>query len=257
MQDIDFEVENAVAVVRMQRPPVNALSNAMYRRLLDVFQEIDNNDAVRCVVFASGVKCFTAGADLHELREMLARGDASGEQERRDLARELFTLIRGLRQPVIAAVGGPALGAGAVLAACCDIRVADGAANFGLPEINAGRCGGGRHLMRVLPQGKVRQLYFTGNPLTADEAYRLGMVDVLCSEGDLDTTAMELARLIASKSASALRLGKAALDKCEEMMIDEGYMAEQGFTRQLAETPDALEAVTAFAEHRPPVWERA
>jgi enoyl-CoA hydratase len=252
---IRLDCADAIGVVTIDRPPVNALTAAAYGELADRFREVAALDAVSVVVLTSASeRCFCAGADVKELQAMTS-SDAPGLDERRQqLASELFSAILNNPQPVIAVINGPALGAGAVIAACCDIRIASERATIGLPEINVGRCGGGRHLMRLLPQGKVRELYFTGLPIDATEAHRLGLFDRIFPPGTELEGALELARVIASKSPLALRLAKQALNGAEPLPIDEGYALEQTFTLQLGRSEDAKEAARAFVEKRPPIW---
>ncbi|MFE4785865.1 enoyl-CoA hydratase-related protein [Streptomyces sp. NPDC056716] len=151
-------------------------------------------------------------------------------------------------------VDGPAIGAGAVIASCCDMRMGSPRASFVLPEVNLGRCGGGRHLMRHLPQGVVRQMYFTGAPLAGEEARRFGFLDSLYDSAALAEAALERARGIAAKSPIALRLGKAALNESEPLSVQDGYAVEQQYTLRLARTDDAREALAARREKRAPVF---
>jgi enoyl-CoA hydratase len=113
----------------------------------------------------------------------------------------MFHSVRHCAIPVIAAVNGPALGAGCVLASVCDIRIASENATFGLPEINVGRCGGTAHMARHVPQGLLRRMFFTGTPISAQEAYRVGFVDRVVPLDRLMTEVNELAGVIASKKA--------------------------------------------------------
>ena len=140
MSDIVIETTGKVAVITLDRPPVNALTIAAYGQIADTFEAIGGRDDVHCAIFtAQGTRAFCAGLDL---REFLA---ATPEQdpERAVIVRRTFSAVRHCAIPVIAAVNGPALGAGCVLASVCDIRLAAPNATFGLPEINVGRCGGG------------------------------------------------------------------------------------------------------------------
>ena len=178
------------------------------------------------------------------------------DEQRQRLARDVLTAVQGSPVPVVCAIAGPALGAGFALAAACDIRLAARSASFGLPEITVGRCGGARHAMRVLPQGLVRQMYFTGRPIGADVALAAGMVNELLPDEDaVGARALEVATDIAAKSPTALRLAKQALDLVEWMPLTEGYAVEQQFSLRLAGTPDAVEAAAAFREHRAPRWQ--
>jgi enoyl-CoA hydratase len=255
MANIKISNEGRIGFVTMDRPPVNAMSTEMYGELNDAFQAVSRREDISVVLLvSSSERCFNAGADVKEISAMTAAGDTGRDERRQAIARTMFDSILTNRQPVIAVINGPALGAGAVIAACCDIRYASERATIGMPEINVGRCGGGRHMMRLLPQGKMREMYFTGRPIDAQEAYRLGLFERVVPHGAERNTAMELARDIASKSPLALRLAKEALNSCEPLPISEGYALEQTFTLRLAKSEDAKEATRAFMEKRAPVW---
>jgi len=177
------------------------------------------------------------------------------DEARQALTRTVFAQVLRSPVPVVCAVDGHALGAGCQLACACDVRLATRAARFGVPEITVGRCGAGRFLMRVLPAGTVRQMYFTGKPIDAGQAHALGMVAELLDDADaLHRRARELAEDIAAKSPVAVRLAKQSLDLAEEMALLEGYEVEQQFSLRLAGTPDAAEAAAAFREKRAPRW---
>jgi enoyl-CoA hydratase len=250
-----LERDGQVAVVTLDRPPVNALSQAAYAELAQLFEGFGPDDRFDVVLIRSASpRAFCAGADLSESRSATATDNA----ERQFASRRLFTNVRKCKIPVIVAVNGPALGAGLVLAACGDIRLAGPHATFGLPEINVGKGGGGRHMMRIIPQGLVRLMYFTGRPINATQARGAGLVDMLISgdDQDLDRAALELAHEIAGKSPLALRLTKEGLNLSESLPTEDGYAVEQQFSMRLAETHDGKEAAAAYLEKRPPVWER-
>jgi enoyl-CoA hydratase/carnithine racemase len=253
--DVHLECANAIGTVTIDRPPVNALASATYAELIERFREVGGRTDVAVVVLrATGDRCFSAGADVGELRTMADAGDPAADERRQTLAFDLFDTVLRTPQPVIAALNGPALGAGAVLAACSDIRYASERATIGLPEINVGRCGGGRHLMRLFPQGKLREMYFTGEPVDAVEAHRLGAFDRVFPHGEELKGALGLARVIAGKSPLALRLAKEALNGAESLPIADGYALEQTYTLRLGRSEDAKEAARAFVEKRQPVW---
>jgi enoyl-CoA hydratase/carnithine racemase len=240
-----------VATISFTRPPVNALRTQTYRELGAALRDVQGDARCSVIILASGVPgIFSAGADVKELpmpREV--------DEERQLLARTVLNTVLRSPVPVICAVTGPALGAGCALAAACDIRLATPTARFGLPEITVGRCGGSRHVMRVLPQGVVRHMYFTGNPIPAQRAFELGMVSELLPDDDaLRARSVELAGEIAANSPTAIRLAKQALDLAEELPIAAGYEVEQQFSLRLAATPDAAEAAAAFREKRAPRW---
>lgn len=250
---VTVEDHGKVAEVVLDHPPVNALSVDLYGELIRVFRSFSSRDDVHAVILRSAnERIFCAGADLKETLPDMVSFEPSDEYRQR-LARTCYEAILDCAVPTIAVVEGLALGAGAVLAACCDIRLASDSARFALPEITVGRCGGGRHLMRLVPQGKVRMMYFTGEPIDAQEAYRVGLVERVHAEGVLEE-ARTLAESIASKSPLGLRLAKRALNDAEDMAIRPGYAQEQSYTLKLGRTADAKEAASAVMEKRAPVW---
>jgi enoyl-CoA hydratase len=251
MSELVVETTGKVITVMLDRPPVNALTIALYDKIADTFDAIGARDDVHCAIFtARGERAFCAGLDL---KEFLA---ATPEQdpERAKIVRRTFSAVRHCAIPVVAAVNGPALGAGCVLASVCDIRLASPNATFGLPEINVGRCGGGAHMGRHLPQGLLRRMYFTGKPIGAEEAQRFGFVDEIVPAADLIPAAMKLAETIAAKAPLGLRLGKKSLNEIEFMPVEAGYAREQEFSTQLMRTEDAREATRAVVEKRAPVF---
>lgn len=249
--DVEARLEGRVGTVLLSRPPVNALRTESYHALRDALHRLQQDRACSVIVLGSAVPgIFCAGADVKELPMPPEQDEA-----RQDLTRGVFAQVLHSPVPVICAVDGPALGAGCQLACAADVRVATRSARFGVPEITVGRCGAGRFLMRVLPAGTVRQMYFTGRPIDAAQAHALGMVsEVLDDAGALQSRAHELAEDIAAKSPTALRLAKRALDLAEAMPLLDGYAVEQQFSLRLAQTPDAAEAAAAFREKRAPRW---
>lgn len=251
MEDIRLDVVDKVLVVTLDRPPVNTLLLETYARLASTFDAIGMRTDVNCVVFtAAGTKAFCAGLDLREFASAKLEDDPG----RAAIVRHCFSAIRHCALPVIAAVNGPALGAGCVLTSVCDIRIASENATFGLPEINVGRCGGTAHMGRHLPQGLLRRMFFTGQPIGAAEAQRFGFVDQVVASDQLMSKAMELAQVIAAKAPLGLRLGKAALNETEYLSVEDGYAAEQRYSTRLMATEDAREATRAVLEKRKPVW---
>ena len=251
MTDIVLEQSGRVLTVTIDRAPVNALTLALYERIAELFNEISRRDDVHCVILTGrGNKAFCAGLDLQEFMAAQLADDPA----RAAIVRETFRAVRQCAIPVIAAVNGPALGAGNVLAAVADIRIASERATFGTPEINVGRCGGGAHLGRLVPPGMLRLMYFTGEPISAWEAHRVGLVDQLVSARRLMPAARELAETIAAKSPLGLRMAKEALNRTEWMPVEEGYALEQQYSTRLMATEDAREAARAAVEKRPPVF---
>lgn len=251
MTDIDVTTRDGVATVVIDRPPVNAITLAHYARLGEIFADLGTTFDVNCVILsAAGTRAFCAGLDLHEFRDARVEDDS----RRAEIVRATFAAIRGCRVPVIAAVNGAARGAGTALATVSDIRIASDLASFGMPEIDIGRCGGGAHLGRLIGQGALRRMFFTGQPVDAREAYRIGLVDEVVPAAELMTAAGRLAAVIAAKSPLGLRIGKEALNAVEFMDMEPGYAVEQQHSTRLMATADAREATRATLEKRPPVF---
>jgi enoyl-CoA hydratase len=169
-------------------------------------------------------------------------------------ARDAFWSITDCAVPVIGAINGPALGAGLAYAACCDILIASDNATFGTTEINVGLLGASSHLSMLVGRHKARELFFTGDTITADELYRLGSLRSVVPRADLLAAALELARSLAEKSPIALRLAKESMNRVEGLPLKEAYRTEQDYTARLVRFDDAKEANAAFLEKRPPNW---
>jgi enoyl-CoA hydratase len=247
------EIADRVAAVTLDRPPVNALSSGFYLRISAALDRIAASSQVSVMVLLSAsARAFCAGADVTELAALSGPQAAQADARRQDLARKVFGQLLDLPQPSIAVIDGPAIGAGAVIASCADMRMGSPRSSFTLPEVAVGRCGGGRHLMRHLPQGIVRRMFFTTQPLPCDEALRYGFLDSVHDSGGLGDAAMTRARDIAAYSPLALRLGKAALNQSEPLPVRQGYAVEQRYTLELARSADSREALAARREKRAP-----
>ncbi len=249
---IRCEVSDHVAVVVMDRPPVNAQDRQFHEEMMAVFDAISDRDDVRAAVLTGAGRTFSAGADIKS-RAGVERGPGDVWQHNRR-ARECFHAVMECRKPVIAAINGPALGAGLALAASCDILVASENAVLGLPEIDVGLLGGGRHTMRLFGHSRTRRMMLTGYRVPGPELYRLGVVEACVPPDRLMETALDLAREIAGKSPIATQLAKHALNTIEEMSLRDGYRFEQNMTVELGKYEDSKEAMRAFVEKRPPVF---
>jgi len=251
MSEIQVDSGDKIATVTLNKQPVNALTGALYVELGAVFDRLSEDREINCVILRSAsAKAFCAGKDLKEFLAAKVEDDPANAAS----VRRTFSSILNCAVPVIAAVNGPALGAGAVIASVCDIRIASRTATFALPEINVGRCGGGAHLGRLIPQGALRKMFFTGQPIDAVEAHRIGLVDQLVEPAELDDAVRKLAATIAAKSPLGLRIGKKALREVESLPLEEGYAREQRYSTELMHTEDAREATRAVVEKRAPVF---
>jgi enoyl-CoA hydratase len=251
LNDIVVERSNKVVTVTLDWPPVNTLTLERYQKIADTFNAIATMPDVNCVILtARGTRAFCAGLDLQEFLAATVGQDPA----RAAVVRATFKSIRHCPVPVIAAVNGPAIGAGVVLAAVCDIRIASEGATFAMAEINVGRCGGGAHMGRLISQGMLRLMYFTGEPISAWEAHRSGFVQHVVVPRRLMPAAAEIGDIIAQKSPLGLRMAKEALNRVENMPVDDGYELEQSYSTKLMGTEDAREAARAVAEKRSPVF---
>ncbi|MBN8944549.1 MAG: enoyl-CoA hydratase/isomerase family protein [Rhizobiales bacterium] len=251
-QLIKREIIDHVAVVTMDAPPVNAQSRAFMEQLTVCFDEINDIREARVVVLTGKGKIFSAGADIKgRMAGHPNPGDTYAHMRR---VRESANCIMECNKPVIAAINGPALGAGLGLAICSDILIASENASVGLPEIDVGLMGGARHVMRLFPHSIAREMILTGRRISGPELYRLGIVSACVPLEELMTAAMDMARNMARKSPVALRLAKRAINTVETMGLREGYRFEQNLTAEITKHEDSKEAMRAFVEKREPVF---
>jgi len=250
---LEVTIADGVATILLANPPVNALSTDMMNELSWVLDRISETPEVRAVVLSGQGKIFCAGADLKSRGETIKGPGDLPQHSRR--TRECFHAIRECAKPVVGAINGAALGAGLAIVASCDILIAASTAVVGLPEINVGLLGGGRHGMRLFGHSRLRRMMLTGLRVDGDELYRLGIVEAAMPADALMDRAMELARELASKSPLATVLAKQTLNAIEDMSLRDGYRYEQDMTAAIAKTEDAQEARRAFLEKRAPVFQ--
>lgn len=251
-KELRVGIDGHVAVVTLDSPPVNALTRELNEEMLVAFDRLAETDEVRAIVLTGAGKCFCAGADLKgRAKYIRGPGDILAHSRR---TRECFHAIRECAKPVVAAVNGVALGSGLGMVASSDIIVASENAAFGLPEIDVGLMGGGKHGQRLFSHSRLRRMMLTGWRVPAAELYRTGVIEACTTPEDLMPTAMALAREIASKSPLSTRLAKHTLNTIEDMSLRDGYRYEQDMTASLARTEDAKEAQAAFREKRAPVF---
>ena len=243
-------VEDHIAVVRLDNPPVNAHSAQMLADLPLMFDRLSDLDEVRAVVLTGEGKVFCAGADLKGRGE---RQPGAHWQMSRS-ARECYHSIRECTKPVVAAINGAALGGGLAIVASCDILIASEKARLGLPEIDVGLLGGQTHAQRLFSHSRLRTMAMTGQRIDGAELYRTGVVEACVAPEELMETALQMARTLAAKSPIATKMAKGSLNAIEEMSLRDGYRYEQNLTGELGKTEDSKEAMRAFAEKRDPVF---
>ena len=248
---VTLEVSDHVAVATLNRPPVNALNWEMRERLIAIFDEATDREDIRVVVLTAQGRVFCAGADLKQRPDPNRHGQSWWHNR---LTRETGNAIKECAKPVIAAVNGPALGAGFGLMAACDIMLAAEEAVFGMPEIDVGLAGGAAMLRELVGRSRQRRMMYTGMKLTAAELYRLGVIEACLPREDLLPQAMRIAQEIAGKSPLGIKYAKLSCNMVELMPQKDAYRFEQNFTFELSKTEDALEARRAQLEKRKPVF---
>lgn len=240
-----------VLVVTIDNPPANAMKLSMFRDLRDLMNNVrDDFVDARCVVLTGEGKIFCAGADTREL----AARTTEMQLARSEISRSCFDAIRRCALPVIGAVNGAAVGAGVVLAACCDIVLASDNAHFSLTEVLIGALGGTRHTTRLVPNKLMRYMALTGQRVGAAEVERHGGILELTSREALMDRALQIAGQIASLSPYGVQLMKESINLTEELPVTEGYRIEQLYTTLASNLPDAAEAASASREKRKPQW---
>jgi enoyl-CoA hydratase len=244
--------EDGVAVLTLNRPDkLNALNAEVRRQLMAAFDALAMDDDVKVVVIhGAGDKAFVAGADVNEFAARTA-----AEQRAVYLRRRIYETVAEFPKPVIAAVHGFCIGGGSELALACDIRVADRTARFSQAEVRIGLIPGGggtQRLARLVGRGQAMLIACTGDFVGAEEAYRIGLVEVLVDEGRHLETALELAGSMARWSPVALRLAKQAVNAAFEMPLAAGLEYEKELFLAAFGSEDGKEGVRAFVEKRKP-----
>jgi enoyl-CoA hydratase len=253
---LDYLSGGRIAVITLNRPHAdNAITTEMGTRLTEAVEEIAVRPAVRVVILTgAGPRAFSVGSDLRQRKTMTKEGWL---RQRQDFDRTLYT-VRQLRKPIFAAVNGVAYGGGSELAQSTDFIIASDNAGFGQPEAMIGLAAGGGSpvfLPRLLPPGKALQMLMTGDPITAQEAYRLGMVNEVHSPAELLAAAYRIAEKIASNSPTAVQAVKRAVQ------LGEGQPTEQAIAIMMeahwrsAVHPDRVEGIGAFNEGRDPSFQ--
>ena len=246
--------EGGVALVRVHRPDkLNALNDATIRELSEAFGGLQVDAEVRAVILTGAEAkrpSFVAGADIAEMAEQTPL-EARARSQR---GQALCSRIEHLGKPVIAAVNGFALGGGLELALACHLRFAADTALLGLPEVTLGIIpgfGGTQRLPRLIGLGPALELIATGEPVSAQEAYRLGLVNRVFQAGELLEAARKCARTIAGNGPVAVRLALDAAQRGSAMSLDQGLAYETELFGLIASTEDMHEGLKAFLEKRP------
>ena len=253
LQNVLYEKKDGIAYVTLNRPKVlNALNTPTWTDLRTTFEDARADKSVRGVILTgTGDKAFIAGADISEL----AHVDAFEAEESSRFGQGVLDLIEDLGKPVIAAINGFALGGGCEAAMACTIRIAVEHAKFGQPEVKLGLLPGGggtQRLPRLVGKGRALQIILSGEMISAQEAYRIGLVNEVVPGADLIARAEAILKQITSNAPIAIKLALEAANKGLETSQSEGFALEASYFGICAATEDKKEGTSAFLEKRTP-----
>ena len=253
LANVLYAIKGSIAYVTVNRPKVlNALNTPTWSDLRKAFEDARDDASVRGVILTgAGDKAFIAGADISELAHL---SGFEAEQSSR-FGQEVLDLIENLGKPVVAAVNGFALGGGCETAMACSIRIAVESAKFGQPEVALGLVPGGggtQRLPRLVGKGRALQLILGGEMITAQDAYRMGLVNEVVAPADLIPRAEAIVKKIAANAPIAVKLALEAVNKGLEADQSDGLLLEASYFGLCAATEDKKEGTTAFLEKRAP-----
>ncbi|MBR9649248.1 short-chain-enoyl-CoA hydratase [Clostridium tyrobutyricum] len=251
MENVILKEENGIAEVIINRPKaLNALNSETLKELGNVIDGINVNDNIKAVILTgSGEKSFVAGADIAQMSKLNSIEATKFSR----LAQNVFSQIEDLPKLVIAAVNGFALGGGCELAMACDIRFASKKAKFGQPEVNLGilpSFGGTQRLPRLVGKGIAKELIFSADMISADEAYRIGLVNKVYEPDELLSKSKEFAQKVMTKSPWGVKLAKASINNGLDVDLEAGLKYEANSFGLCFSTEDQKEGMKAFLEKR-------
>ncbi len=251
-KNIKYKKQGAIAKITLNRPEaLNSLSFELISEMEVAVADLQKDASIRVLVITGEGRAFAAGANIPDFQGLSAH-DAW------IFCKRLHGLLRSLEEmpkPVIAMINGLALGGGCELSMACDIRVASMKARFSQPEINLGLipgAGGTQRLPRLVGRGRAIMLVLTGDMISAEEAERIGLVDMLVPPDELEAKVMELAGKIASKSMPVVAIAKDAIVRGSEADLVTGLSYEANSFASCFATEDHVEGVKAFMEKRKP-----
>ncbi len=250
MPFVKYEPKGDIAYLVIDRPEALNALNAQVLADLDAALDSIDLDLIRCVIVrGAGEKSFVAGADIAQMKELdPAGGEAFGKQ-----GNDVFLKLESFPIPVIAAVGGYALGGGCELAMACDFRICSDTAVFGQPEVGLGITpgfGGTQRLARIVGPGMAKQMIYTARNIKADEALRIGLVNAVYPADELYAAAEKLASTIAANAPIAVRAAKRAINEGAALPIEQAVVCEEKAFGSCFQTGDQQEGMGAFLEKR-------
>lgn len=258
--DLLETIEDGVAVLTMNRPDsLNALSGDMLDAMLEAFPRLANDSSVGCVVLTGAGRGFCAGGDVKAMAQGTEFADTTLEGKAQALRAKMETsrFLHEMPKPTIAMVRGPVAGAGMSLALACDMRIASDTLKFTTAFANVGYSGdfgGSYFLSQLVGTGKARELYFTADRVTADEALKLGIVNRVVADDQLEQETMALAKRLAAGPTVAYRYIKRNMNVAERGNLSDSLDMEAMHHSRTGQTEDHKEAAQAFVEKRQPVF---
>lgn len=244
------EGEPAVATIRLDRPPMNALNRQVQEEIAAAAEQAAGDDSVRAVVVYGGEKVFAAGADIKEMAVMTYAQMAAHSRR----LQACLTAVAQIPKPVVAAITGYALGGGLELALCADFRVMGERAKVGQPEIQLGiipGAGGTQRLPRLVGPARAKDMIFTGRHVRAEEAMTTGLADEVVPDDDVHAAAVRMAAQYANGPAVALAAAKQAIDSGLEVDLADGLEIERLHFSGLFATEDQRIGMQSFVENGP------
>jgi enoyl-CoA hydratase len=252
---VSWSIQSNIAIIIINNPPLNVLSEEVIELLSTSADEIESDSNIKAVIVTgAGERAFVAGGDIKGFPDWMGKGIELAKEKSLWLQEPLNKLER-LPQPTIAAINGFALGGGCELALSCDIRIAEEHIKIGLPEIKLGLfpgAGGTQRLSRLVGKSKAKEMIFTGESLSAEEAWRIGLINRIAPKGKSLEIALDLAESISAHSLPALAFAKRSIDKGYEQRLENGLITEAEYFGQVFQTEDVKEGVGAFIQKREP-----
>ncbi|MCO0600309.1 enoyl-CoA hydratase [Peribacillus butanolivorans] len=252
---VRVEKENKLAIVTIDNPPLNVISKNVFKGLLEVFTELEeDNETVAILITGAGDIAFAAGADIKEFPQMM------GNPNMKETVKESHAILNKIDtfpKPTIAVLNGMTLGGGCELALACDLRVAEAQVQIGLPEVKLGLfpgAGGTQRLSRLVGNAKAKEIIFTGDSLNAKEAEKIGLVNKVVEQGCGLTEAKNLASRMTRHSLQALSRIKKAINEGSESTLEQGLEIETNLFEEIFQTEDVKEGVSAFLDKRKPAF---
>ena len=248
-----FRSQNGIATITINRPDVlNAVNDVVVSELSQALTDAISEESIGVIILTgAGEKAFVAGADIKKMSKM----NSNEALEFGKNGQEMTSIIENSPKPVIAAVNGFAFGGGCEIALACHIRIASDTAVFSQPEVKLGLIpgwGGTQRLPKIVGKGKANEMILTGEMVSADEAYRIGLVNATVAHKDLEESCRKMGETMLHNSPNAIAKSLASINAGSGISIEDGLDIEVNNFSQLFSTEEAKEGLTAFIEKRPP-----